>query len=177
MSGNYLPNVIRQFERYKKLGEGAMKQLSEDELYWQFNEASNNIAIIVKHLRGNMLSRWTDFLTSDGEKPWRTRDTEFEITKESGNVVLGVWEEGWTCLLSSIGTLSASDLERQVFIRKEPHTVIEAIDRQLAHVAYHVGQIIYIGKMLRGNAWESLSIPKGKSDEYNKQDKTGSGKT
>ncbi len=166
MNSNYLESVIKQFEYYKLLGDKTFAQLSDEQLFWQFNEESNSIAIIVKHLWGNMLSRWTDFLTSDGEKDWRNRDAEFENDLKTRAEILEKWEEGWTCLFEAINSLQEEDLDKIIYIRNQGHTVMEAINRQLAHYPYHVGQIVFIGKMLSEN-WNSLSIPKGNSKEYN----------
>ena len=163
-----LPNIIKLFENYKSLGEKTFNQISEEKLFWQYNEQSNSIAIIVKHLSGNMLSRWTDFLTSDGEKKWRNRDIEFEDSMKSKQELELVWNKGWGRLFKTLNSLSDEDLNKTVYIRNMEHTVIDAINRQLAHYAYHVGQIVFIGKMLKSEDWKSLSIPKGDSKKYNK---------
>jgi len=164
---SYIESVKKQFLYYKKLADQAMAQLEEKELFWQYNEASNSIAIIATHMAGNMLSRFTDFLTSDGEKPWRNRDAEFEHRFGSREALLEYWNQGWECLLEAIGSLSAADLERIVYIRNEGHTVTEALNRQLAHYPYHVGQIVYIARMCRNQEWQSLSIPRNQSAAYN----------
>ncbi len=169
MSTEYLESVRKQFEYYKMLGDKTFSQLKEEDLFWQYNEDSNSISIIVKHLWGNMLSRWTDFLTSDGEKKWRKRDEEFESDIKNKEELIEKWDEGWKCLFNVINTLSDSDLSKIIYIRNQGHTVVEAINRQLAHYAYHVGQIVYCGKMIQGDKWQSLSIPKGKSKDYNKE--------
>jgi hypothetical protein len=166
---NYLKSVKRQFLFYKSLGEKAMAQLEAEQLFIQPNEASNSIAMIVQHLAGNMLSRWTDFLTSDGEKEWRNRDAEFEVVLKDKDAVLYKWEEGWTCLMNAINLLRPAQLGDPVLIRNEVHTIIEACNRQLAHYSYHVGQIVFYAKQLRGKNFQSLSIPKNKSDEFNKK--------
>lgn len=163
---NYLESTIKQLEYYKMLGERAIAQIPDEKLFWQFNSDSNSVAIIVKHLSGNMLSRWTDFLTSDGEKEWRNRDAEFENHFRSRSDVLLAWEAGWNACLSSIRALNAADLDEIVYIRNQGHTVLEAVNRQLAHYTYHVGQIVFIAKMAASN-WQSLSIPKGASQSYN----------
>jgi len=163
----YLDTTKRVFLMYKQLGEKAMAQLEDKELVWQQNEDSNSIIVIVKHLWGNMLSRWTDFLTTDGEKPWRHRDTEFERDDVSRERMMQMWEEGWTCLFDAIDGIAANDLERIIFIRNEGMPVIDAITRQVAHYSYHVGQIVYISKLRSKDTWASLSIPRNKSDEYN----------
>ena len=167
MKGNYLQSAAKQFEYYKMLGEKTFAQLTDEELFWQPNEDSNSIATIVKHLWGNMLSRWTDFLTTDGEKEWRQRDAEFNNDIEDRAELLKKWNEGWTCLFNAIHLLTENDLTREIFIRNQGHTITEAINRQLAHYPYHVGQIVFIGKMLCNNKWTSLSIPKGDSTKYN----------
>ena len=164
---SYLPDVKKQFLYYKTLGEKTINQLDEEDLFWQFNEESNSVAIIVSHLAGNMLSRWTDFLSTDGEKEWRHRDKEFEQLLSSKDELMQSWQKGWNCLFEALGSLDDSDLERVVLIRNQEHSVVEAINRQLAHYAMHVGQIIYIGKMIKGSSWKSLSIPKGQSERYN----------
>lgn len=152
---------------YKALGEKAMAQLEDAQLFWQPNEESNSIITIVKHLRGNMLSRWTDFMTTDGEKPWRQREEEFTNRDMSREELMQQWEEGWQCLFNALDSITNDDLEKIVYIRNEGHTVLEAINRQIAHYCYHVGQITYVAKMLKNDAWQSLSIPRNKSAEYN----------
>lgn len=166
MEKHYLESVIKQFEYYKMLGEKAIDKVPDDKLTWRSNEESNSIAIIVKHLSGNMLSRWTEFLTTDGEKSWRNRDTEFENDLSDRGAIGAAWKKGWACCLSALRSLSTSDLGKLIFIRSEGHTVIEAINRQLAHYAYHVGQIVVIAKMVSPE-WTSLTIPKGTSKQYN----------
>ena len=163
---NYLSNAKLQFEYYKKLGEQSIEQLALEELFWQYNEESNSIAIIIKHLRGNMLSRWTDFLTTDGEKESRKRDTEFELKESDRDRLMEMWEEGWKCLFDAIEGLDESNFGTKVYIRNVEHTVLEAINRQIAHISYHIGQIAYIGRMVKGSEWKSLSIPKGQSEQY-----------
>jgi hypothetical protein len=169
MTNDYLESVKKQFEYYKMLGEKTFSQLQEKDLFWQFNSDSNSIAAIVKHLWGNMLSRWTDFLTSDGEKTWRNRDAEFENDIKTRQELLDKWNEGWACLFKAINALSTDDLGKIIYIRNQGHTATEAINRQLAHYAYHIGQIVFIGKMLAGDRWISLSIPKGSSQTYNEE--------
>ena len=170
MNANYLNSVKKQFEYYKMLGDKTFLQVEEDRLFWQYNNYSNSMATIVKHLWGNMLSRWTDFLTSDGEKEYRNRDSEFENTIQSKEELLHKWNEGWNCLFNAIDALTEDDLDKIIYIRNQGHSVTEAINRQLAHYSYHVGQIVFLGKMLAENGWTSLSIPKGNSEAYN-QDK------
>jgi hypothetical protein len=164
---DYLESAERQFRYYKKLGEQAMEQLTEEQLFWQPNEDSNSVFTIVKHLWGNMMSRWINFLTEDGEKPWRQRDSEFENTGKTRQDLLKLWDEGWECLFAALNSSSDSELGKIVYIRNEGHTILDAINRQLAHYPYHVGQIIYIGKQVKSSDWKSLSIPRNKSADYN----------
>lgn len=164
---DYLVSVRKQLAYYKMLGEKTMEQLSDDDLVWQYNRDSNSVAVIVKHMWGNMLSRWTDFLKSDGEKDWRDREAEFDGDLRTREEILEKWNAGWRCMAEAIEPLSDTDLPRVVYIRNEGHTVVEAINRQLAHYAYHVGQIVFIGKMLRGDQWKSLSIPRGGTHAFN----------
>lgn len=168
MEASYLNSVEKQFEYYKILGERTFAQLSEDELFWKFNEETNSIAIIVNHLWGNMKSRWTDFLTADGEKEWRNRDLEFESVIKSKSELIDKWNEGWDCLFKALNTVNESNFSSEIFIRNQSHTIPEAFNRQMMHYAYHIGQIVFIGKMIKGTEWESLSIPKGKSKDFNK---------
>ena len=167
MDNNYLDSVNKQFMYYKMLGEKTIAQLSEEQLFWQYNQESNSLGIIIKHLHGNMLSRWTDFLTTDGEKEWRKRDEEFENDITNREELLAKWKEGWDCLFKAINPLAENDLIKEIYIRNQGHTVIDAINRQLAHYSYHVGQIVFIGKMVCNDHWISLSVPKGNSKEYN----------
>ena len=169
---SYLESIIKQFEYYKSLGDKTFEQIVTKDIQWQYNSESNSISIIVKHIVGNMLSRWTNFLTEDGEKEWRHRDTEFEFSYFSKEDMITAWEKGWDCLFNAIKPLQDDDLERIIYIRNQGHTVTEAINRQLAHYSYHIGQIVYLGKMIKGNEWKSLSIPKSESSTYNK-DKFG----
>lgn len=166
---SYLESIIKQFEYYKSLGDKTFNQLSMDELQNEIAKDANSISIIVKHLVGNMLSRWTNFLTEDGEKEWRKRDREFEDTYETKDELVASWNKGWQCLFDAIKPLKKDDLERIIYIRNQGHSVTEAINRQLAHYSYHVGQIVFLGKALKGKNWESLSIPKGKSLKYNQE--------
>lgn len=167
MTNDYLESVKKQFEYYKLLGEKTFIQLSDDQLFWQYNNESNSISIIVKHLWGNMLSRWTNFLTSDGEKEWRDRDAEFENDISTREDLMNKWNEGWKCLFNALSSLTDGDLQKEIYIRNQGHTVIEAINRQLAHYPYHIGQIVFLGKMICGSNWISLSIPKNTSKEFN----------
>ncbi|GAB1858318.1 DUF1572 domain-containing protein [Flavobacteriaceae bacterium MHTCC 0001] len=166
---SYLTSIIKQFEYYKSLGDKTISSLNFKELQKEFVEDSNSISIIVKHMVGNMLSRWTNFLTEDGEKAWRHRDMEFEDTYTSKDLLIEHWNKGWLCLFEAIKPLTEKDLETIIYIRNQGHTVTEAVNRQLAHYAYHVGQIVFIGKLLKGENWTSLSIPKGDSTKYNEE--------
>jgi len=164
----YLSSVQKQFQYYKSLADKAILQVEADkQLNWQPDANSNSVAIIVKHMAGNMRSRWTDFLNSDGEKSWRNREAEFEGGYESRTALLEDWEQGWKCLFDALETLTEADFEKIIYIRNEGHTVLEAINRQLAHYPYHVGQIAYLSRMLAGENWRSLSIPKGDSEAFN----------
>ncbi|WP_055443148.1 DUF1572 family protein [Lacinutrix himadriensis] len=169
METSYLSSVIKQLEYYKALGDKTIRQLSFEELQWQPNEASNSVSIIGKHLIGNMLSRWTNFLTEDGEKEWRKRDDEFIDTYTNKEAFITSWETGWICLFNAISPLTEEDQERIIYIRNQGHTVTEAINRQLAHYSYHIGQMVFLGKFLIGSDWQPLSIPKGKSATYNQE--------
>jgi hypothetical protein len=165
----YLKIVQERFQSVKGLGDKTIMRLDEEDLHWSLNETSNSIAVIINHLSGNMISRWTDFLTSDGEKPNRNREQEFEDHIFSKQELIETWEKGWNALIVTLSELREEDLLKNIRIRGERHTVIEAIERQMSHYSYHVGQIIYIGKQLKGENWESLSIPKGKSEEFLQQ--------
>lgn len=167
MQTTYLEGVIKLFGYYKSLGDKTFAQLSDKDIQWQYNAESNSIAMVVKHIWGNMLSRWTDFLTTDGEKPWRERDAEFENDITTKTEMIEKWEAGWKCLFDALNTLNESDLDKIVFIRNEGHTALDAINRQLAHYPYHIGQIVYIAKMIKDENWNSLSIPRNKSNEFN----------
>lgn len=157
---DFLKSTLGLFDEYKTLGENALKQIPEEHWYWQYNENSNSISILIKHLWGNMMSRWTDFLDSDGEKPWRERDAEFEQDDLSPDALMEKWEQGWTTLFNAISRLKEEDMGKTVQIRGKTHSVYDAILRQLAHYAAHIGQIMYIGKMLKDQEWNSLSVPK-----------------
>ncbi len=167
MEKSYLSSIIKQFEYYKSLGDKTLSQLTFENIQWQSNEDSNSIAIMVKHIAGNMLSRWTNFLTQDGEKEWRHRDDEFIDSFKSNEDLIAIWESGWACLFNAIKPLQNEDLERIIYIRNQGHTVTEAINRQLAHYSYHIGQMVFLGKLIKGDQWQSLSIPKGDSSKYN----------
>jgi Protein of unknown function (DUF1572) len=167
INNNYLESIKKQFLYYKTIGEKAIEQLEPEQLFISVNEDTNSIATIIKHLSGNMLSRWTDFLTTDGEKDWRNRDSEFEENTTNKEDLMQIWNNGWNCLFDALNSLQFEDLSRVVYIRNEGQTVVEAINRQLAHYPYHVGQIVFYAKMLKKSDWTSLSIPKNKSKEYN----------
>lgn len=166
IGNQYLRIVKERFMSVKSLGDKTINQLSEEDVHWALNEESNSIAVIVNHLSGNMLSRWTDFLTSDGEKPDRNRDLEFIDNIKSMSDLIELWERGWKALFTALDVLTEQDLLSKVYIRSEEHLVMEAIERQVAHYAYHIGQIVYIGKQIKNQDWKSLSIPKGKSEEF-----------
>jgi len=166
---SYLNDAIDLFRYYKKLGERAMAQCPDEGLFTMLDAESNSIAIVVKHMAGNMRSRWTDFLTSDGEKPDRNRDNEFEGAPATRAELLELWERGWKLLFGALEPLSDADLTRTITIRTEPHSVTQAINRQIAHYSYHVGQIVYLARHFAGGKWQTLTIPKRKSAEFNKQ--------
>jgi hypothetical protein len=167
MENDYLTSVKKQFAYYKSLGEKTFEQLTDEQLYWQYNPESNSIAMIVKHMAGNMISRWTDIFTTDGEKPTRNREAEFAPSTPTRQTITETWEQGWQCLFDTLDKLTADDLDKIIYIRNQGHTVMEAINRQLAHYPYHVGQIVFLGKMLCNENWHSLSIPRGQSENYN----------
>jgi uncharacterized damage-inducible protein DinB len=169
----FLESVQKRMRAYKKLGEDAMAQLSDGELYYRPNEYSNSVAQVVQHLSGNMRSRWTHFLTEDGEKPWRNRDSEFEEHEGNRDSLLQQWESGWQVFLDTLDNLKEEDLVKIIHIRTEPMAVADAILRQLTHYPYHIGQIIYLAKVIRGESWKSLSIAKGKSEDFNRKMKEG----
>lgn len=178
---NYQADSLASFRNYKKLAERAIEQVSDEEFFRSLDEEGNSIAVIVKHIAGNAWSRWRDFLTTDGEKDDRNRDFEFEIVTDDRNALMAAWEKGWQTLFDSIEPLTEDDFARTVPIRGEPHTVVEAINRQLTHYAYHVGQIVFLAKHFRSTEWNSLSVPRNRSSAFNqfiadKQAK-GEGKT
>lgn len=168
-SASYIEDSLSLFRYYKKLGDGAIEQVSDEQLFLALDPEMNSLAIIVKHIAGNMRSRWTDFLTSDGEKPDRNRDTEFEQPPSTREELLKVWNDGWERVFSALEPLSDTDLERTVKIRGEPHSVMQAINRQIAHYSYHVGQIVFLAKHLNASGWKSLSVPRNKSGEFNRK--------
>ncbi|MCY7311831.1 MAG: DUF1572 domain-containing protein [Chitinophagaceae bacterium] len=163
----FLETVVRRLKYYKDLGNKTIEQLGDWDFHYQPNEESNSIAIIIQHMAGNMLSRWTNFLTEDGEKEWRQRDDEFAIHEYKKEQLLELWEKGWACFFDAVESLKKKDLKKIIYIRQEPLSVIDAINRQLAHYPYHVGQIIHIAKIIKGKNWNNLSIPKGHSQVYN----------
>ena len=162
----YLNSVLDNFRNMKRTADGAMEQLSLEELHWAPGEESNSVALIVKHMAGNMVSRWTDFLTTDGEKPSRNRDEEFEGGYVSREEMMAVWEKGWETLFHTLGSLNQEALLKSVTIRTEPHSVVQAIERQAYHLSYHTGQIVYLAKQIKASDWKTLTIPRGKSKEY-----------
>lgn len=166
LAKDYLQTAIRRLRYYKDLGDKTLEQLNDWDFHYQPNEESNSIAIIIRHMEGNMLSRWTNFLTEDGEKDWRQRDDEFEIHEASKKELVEHWEKGWSCVFDALECLKKKDLKKMITIRQEPLSVIDAINRQLAHYPYHVGQIIHIAKTIKGKKWRNLSIPKGHSQVY-----------
>jgi len=167
VSRHYLEEARRQLRGHKRMGEGAMAQLRDEDFFVALDPEANSIAILVKHLAGNVRSRFTDFLTTDGEKPDRFRDREFEVTGATTRAdVMQWWEEGWACVFGAIDPLKPEDVMRTVTIRGEPHTVLQAVNRQIAHYAQHIGQIVFLAKHLRSKEWKTLSIPRGKSEEF-----------
>jgi hypothetical protein len=166
---SYLEDSIGVFRNYKRLAEGAMAQVSDEQLYVAMDPEMNSIAIIVKHMVGNMCSRWSEFLTTDGEKPWRDRDCEFELPPEGREALMELWEKGWAMLFGALEPLTEADLGRTVTIRGEAHSVMQAINRQLAHYPYHCGQIVFLAKHLNHADWHSLSVPRRQSAEFNRK--------
>ncbi|MFJ7647461.1 DUF1572 family protein [Lysinibacillus sp. NPDC097279] len=166
MGETYLHVVLERFKSVKADGDKTIAQLDIEQLHWAFNEESNSIAVIVKHVSGNMISRWTDFLLTDGEKTTRNRDDEFIDSIESKKELIAIWEKGWQVFLNALESLTTEDLLTNVTIRGQQHTVIDAIERQMAHYASHVGQIVYVGKQIKGNEWNTLSIPRGQSRAF-----------
>ncbi|WP_281540703.1 DUF1572 family protein [Maribacter aestuarii] len=165
---NYIQSVRLEFERYKTLGDKTFQQLSDEELLWKYSSTDNSIAQIVKHMAGNMLSRWTNFLTEDGEKPWRQRENEFSEPSTKKSEIITSWEQGWDCLFNALNQIDSKNFNTEIKIRNESHTIVEALNRQLAHYPNHVGQIVLLGKMIKGGEWRSLSIPKGESEAFNR---------
>ncbi|MFM9907896.1 MAG: DUF1572 family protein [Chitinophagaceae bacterium] len=168
----FIETAIKRVLYYKSLGEKTIHQLNDDQLNDSCGAESNSIAVIIQHLSGNMLSRWTNFLTEDGEKPWRQRDDEFEIHAFNKIQLIEIWAKGWDCFIGELRSLTENDLTKTVYIRQEPLTVTDAIIRQLAHYPYHIGQMVYIGRLLKKEDWINLSIPRGQSNQYNQSDQT-----
>jgi hypothetical protein len=168
-TNSYLEDSLTLFRYYKNLSEKAMAQLTDEQLYAVLDGEMNSIAVIVKHMAGNMRSRWTDFLSSDGEKPDRNRDSEFVDPPLTRQALLALWEEGWKCVFDALEPLSEQDLQRTVTIRGEPHSVMQTINRQIGHYAYHSGQIVFLAKHFKQDGWKSLSVPRGQSDEFRRR--------
>ena len=167
-AASYLDEAFRAFRGYKRMADGALNQLDDREFFHVPDTESNSVALIVKHMAGNLRSRWTDFYASDGEKPDRHRDTEFEKAEaDTRESLMELWESGWATLFEIVDSMKPDDLTRTVTIRDEPHSVIKAVNRQLAHYAYHVGQIVFLAKHFAGERWQSLSIPRGQSEIFN----------
>jgi hypothetical protein len=166
---SYLEDSLALFRHYKKLAESAMAQVIDEQLFATLDPEANSIAIVVKHMAGNMRSRWTDFLASDGEKPDRHRDTEFEDPPATREALMQLWQAGWDCLFSALEPLSEVDVGRRVFIRGEAHSVMQAVNRQIAHYACHIGQIVLLAKHYQHAQWRSLSVPRGKSEEFTRR--------
>lgn len=164
----FMSSVINVFETHKRMTERAVEQVPDDKLQISLDENTNSIAVIMKHVAGNLLSRWTDFLTTDGEKSWRNRDDEFVDTFKSRAELMAYWEQGWSCVLEALKSLTAEDLEKTVAIRGEAHTVPLAIERSLGHTCYHVGQIVQVARIQAGDDWKTLTIPRGESEQFNK---------
>lgn len=158
---------IKRFEYYKSIGDKTFDQLTDQQMFWQYNDESNSIAVIVKHLAGNMLSRWSNFLTEDGEKSWRNRDEEFVNTLTTKKEIVDFWEKGWNCFFDALKQINDDNINATLYIRGEAHSVIDAVMRQLAHYPYHIGQIIYIAKMIKNEDWKTLTIARNKSQEFN----------
>ena len=172
-SKHYLEEVRRQFRGYKRMGEGAMAQLRDEDFFVTLDPEANSVAILVKHLAGNMRSRWTDFLTTDGEKPSRNRDSEFEEPPATRTELKALWDDGWRCLFTALEGLTDADLVRTITIRGEAHSVMQAINRQVAHYSYHCGQVVFLAKHLCAGRWRILSVPLGKSAEFNRRVQSG----
>ncbi len=169
LGSSFFQSAIKRLSYYKELGDKTFEQLTDADLHYQPNAESNSIAVIIQHMAGNMISRWTDLLTSDGEKDWRNRDVEFEDQHLSRQELVELWQKGWDCCLKSLASLTEDDLLKTINIRKEGLMVVDAINRQMAHYPYHVGQIVYIAKIIKNENWQTLSIAKGKSDQFNRQ--------
>jgi len=164
---NYHSDAVKSFRNYKKMAERAIEQVSDEEFFALIDAEANSIAVIVKHIAGNALSRWTDFLTSDGEKDFRNRDIEFELIDDTRESLMEFWERGWLALIDNLEPLTVDDFSRTITIRGEPHTIVEAVNRQMTHYAYHIGQIVLLAKHFKSAEWKTLSVPKNKSAEFN----------
>jgi hypothetical protein len=171
-SSEFLPQIIKRFKNIKELADKTFEQLDDKDFFYQPSPESNSVAIIIQHMYGNAMSRWTNFLTEDGEKEWRKRDAEFEVMDARRNDLLSFWNTGWSVVLQTLESLKEEDLDKTIYIRSEPHIAFDAILRQLAHYSYHVGQIVYLGKLIRDHEWKSLSIPRGQSNVFNDNMKT-----
>ena len=167
IGNSFLQSAIKRLSYYKELGDKTFEQLDENDFHFQPNAESNSIAIIIQHMAGNMVSRWTEFLTADGEKEWRNRDAEFEKQDLTKQQLIELWQKGWDCCLDSLRSLTEDDLIKTIYIRSEGILVVDAINRQFAHYPYHTGQIIYIARIIKKESWQSLSIEKGDSEQYN----------
>ncbi len=165
---NYHADALESFRNYKKLAERAIEQVSDEDFFHAIDAEANSIAVVVKHIAGNLNSRWSDFLTTDGEKPSRNRDTEFETAGGTRESLMKFWEGGWQILFDAIGPLTDDDFSKTITIRGEPHTIVEAINRQLTHYAYHIGQIVLLAKHFKSTDWKTFSVPKNKSAEFNR---------
>ena len=165
----YIDSIKKRFLYYKNLGDKTFEQLTDEQIFWQYNEESNSIATIVKHVSGNMISRWTNFLTEDGEKPWRNRDSEFSNSLKNKTDVIELWENGWRVFLDALSEINEQNLESTIYIRGEAYSVLDAVNRQLAHYPYHIGQMVYIAKMLKNNDWKTLSIARNTSEDFNQK--------
>ena len=164
---NYHSDAVKSFRNYKKMAERAIEQVSDEEFFALIDAEANSIAVLVKHIAGNALSRWTDFLTSDGEKDFRNRDIEFELIDDTRESLMEFWERGWLALFDNLEPLTVDDFSRTITIRGEPHTIVEAVNRQMTHYAYHIGQIVLLAKHFKSAEWKTLSVPKNKSAEFN----------
>ncbi|QDU08362.1 DUF1572 family protein [Gimesia aquarii] len=167
-TGQFMSSIINVFETHKRMTERAVEQVPDEKLHTALDEHTNSIAVIMKHVAGNLISRWTDFLTTDGEKSWRNRDDEFVDSFKSRAEIMEYWERGWSCVLEALKSLTAEDLEKTVSIRGEAHTVPLAIERSLGHTCYHVGQIVQVARIQAGDDWHTLTIPRGESEQFNK---------
>ncbi len=169
VASQFLPQIIKRFKAYKELADKTFEQLEEKDFFYKPSSQSNSIAIIIQHIYGNAMSRWTNFLTEDGEKEWRKRDSEFEVMDITNQDLISFWNTGWDTMFKALELLTEEDLDETIYIRNKPIAVFDAIIRQFSHYSYHVGQIVYLGKMQKDNEWKNLSIPRGESTQYNKK--------